>query len=223
MLAGEIIKPTVGLEDHEPLVRADAAPRTHDETFKNYGFYPVALGSESGGTGDGLIMDMPGERFRSQYLSLLNHAPSVQRAPLVILCVDPSDRESAGKTDSALYSMGRLRDYRGHLAVVATKSDLLLDSPGFPEVLTDGLPVDLPQSRYRATLREHSDRARQFLESRGFAGVTGLARDFESSSFHLVSATSCSPVDGVYPRIAPSRVLEPFIYFELESSAAHAA
>jgi hypothetical protein len=217
---GDVILPTPGRESHEPVVRVSDGPRPSDESYGNYGIYPAALGPANRSA---VIMDMPGERFTAGFANLLNHAPSVQEAPMVILCVDPSHPMSATMTSGPLLKMAELREFGGHVAVVATKSDLHFASPDFPAELSRALPVGLPAAQCQATLQRHSDLARDFLQARSFRNVVSLAERFESSSFHLVSATSCSPQDGVYPRIEPLRVLDPFLYWELQMRGAHAA
>lgn len=218
--SGDVILPTPGRESHEPVVRVSDGPRPSDEAYGNYGIYPAALGPANQSA---VIMDMPGERFTPGFVNLLNHAPSVQEAPMVILCVDPSHPMSATMTSGPLLKMAELRDYGGHVAVVATKSDLHFASPDFPTEMRSPLPTRLSPAQCSAALQEHSGLARDFLQARGFRNVVALAERFESSSFHLVSATSCSPQDGVYPRVEPLRVLDPFLYWELQMRGAHAA
>lgn len=193
-----------------------------------------------------LLMDMPGEALApdQDLPSLLNQAPSLAVAPLVIFCLDPtqldglqpmlSGEELAGHVDSpasaVAYRLGQLAGLRrnilgprshGHVAIVILKADLLAGLDNFPAKALEHFPRTEPGPTWRR-LQEDSERVREWLLDGVAPGVVTVAEEsFSSRSYHVVSATGCSPETGprgqkAYPRIAPMRVLDPIQYYYLK-------
>lgn len=213
--------------DHQPRTAPHAAAES-GEKLRNYGLYRGIVGAAHTQAGSGRrssapqgdtelvrmwLIDMPGEEFKAQTRALLDHAPSVDVVSLVILCVDVTNPLAATDARAALLRVSEINQDDCHLAVVGTKCDELWHLPDFPAELKRGLPPKATPSETATRLAADSEVACEWLSNQPILGdFPFLAGQFSSASFHLVSATSCAPVDRVYPRIEPFRVLDPFMY-----------
>jgi hypothetical protein len=209
-----VIDPTQAIGEHfQPRVVTGKPAR--EGTQRHYGLYvgTLAIGDDPRDWQSAWLIDMPGEMFRPEYAALLNNAFSVDVADLIIACVDLSVPRRAILTTSTLLSISDLHGGNGHLAVVGTKADELWNTVGFPEELQKVPAYPESPTDTANRLSNQSALAAEWMSRQPrFQSIPKVAKSFSSASFHLVSATSCAPVDNVFPFVEPLRVLEPFMY-----------
>lgn len=195
---------------------------------------------------DLLLIDMPGEMAEARKDYLLQHAPALLDAPLVILCLDPRQLLEFEEDDylpvdeedltnlrlmSLIPTIAKLRKRGGakrvkapgHIAVVVTKADRLESrdrNNEFPHRALERIPYGkMTSAETLARLIADSDLVRTYLQRVSGALVARIERNFTSCSFHLVTATGCeaNPDDGSFPHISPRRVRDPILLWQLRA------
>jgi hypothetical protein len=98
--------------------------------------------------------------------------------------------------------------------VLLAKADLLSDIPRFREdLLREPSYEEVTSKSTLARIEDESDWISQLLENHGGRDlVASLTARYQGCSFHSVSATGCSAVNGKFDEIKPFRCLDPLLY-----------
>ena len=99
------------------------------------------------------------------------------------------------------------------VGLVLAKADLVADVPDFPsQVLRERRGEPSTGSALSSQIDQDSVAVSRFLERCGGINLVAAASHlFPRLSFHAVSTTGCSPVDGRYPSVEPRRCLDPLL------------